>query len=104
MGHFTILRLTLATWHFSLAVPVQQICLVTDQIVSWERHFTECLDTAMHIQLDTMMPLCPQIPLHPVNMNFFNHLKVLISMFPATKNGAQLIYAPSGNIFLKKML
>lgn len=99
MGHFTILCLMLAKWHFSLAVPVQQMCLVTDQIVSWEKHFTECLDTAMHIQLDTMIPLCPQTPLHPVYMVFFfNYLKVLISTFPTTKSDAHLIYAPSGNI------
>lgn len=103
MGHFTILRLTLATRHFSLAVPVQQMCLVTDQIVSWERHFTECPDTAMHIQLDTMMPLCPQTPLHPVYMNSFNYLKVLISMFPATERGAPTLYMPPQETFFKKM-
>lgn len=75
MGLFTIFCLMLATRNFSLAVPVQQMCLVTDQIVSWEKHFTECPDTAMHIQLDTMMPLCPQTPLHPVYMNFLKLFK-----------------------------
>lgn len=75
MGHFTILRLTLATRHVSLAVPVQPMCLVTEQIVSWEKHFTECPDTALHIQLDTMMPLCPQTPLHPVYTDFLKLFK-----------------------------
>lgn len=79
MGLFTIFCLMLETRNnFSLAVPVQQMCLVTDQIVSWEKHFTECPDTAMHIQLDTMMPLCSQTPLHPV---YFNFLKLFKSAY-----------------------
>lgn len=54
---------------------MQPMCLVTDQIVSWEQHFTECPDTAMHIQLDTTVPLCPQTLLHPVYTDFLKLFK-----------------------------
>lgn len=81
----------------SFAIPGNQKCLVSEQTVSQEKQLTQSSDTAMHIQRDTMMPLCPQAPPHPVYMDLlFNYSQVPISMVFATKSNAYLIYVLSG--------